>query len=148
MANFESIKEKVLSTAGKVADKSVSIAKVAGDKAKTVGHITKLKTEIALEKDKAKKNYAEIGKLYHEKHKHNPDPDMKQAVEEINLSHETIAQKTSEVEKLKKQLKDEFGEVVEDVKETAEDVKDAAVEEAQDVVDKAQDIIDEVKDEA
>ena len=128
MANFESIKERVLATAGKVADKSVGIAKVAGDKAKILGRITKLKTEIAMEKDNAKKNFAEIGKLYHEKNKHNPDPDMKQAIEEIDLSHEKIAKKKLEVEKLKKQLADDYDEVVEDVKEAAEDVV-ASVEE-------------------
>jgi len=157
MADFESIKEKVLATAGKVANKSVGIAKVAGDKAKTVGHITKLKTEIALEKDSAKKNYVEIGRKYHEKHKHTPpDPEMKQAIEEINMSHETIAKKQREVEKLKKQLKDDYGDVAEEVKERAqdavgvvaekvEDVKHVVTDAAQDAVDKAQDIVDKVK---
>jgi len=152
MANFDSVKEKVVVAAGKVVD----IAKVAGDKAKTAGQITKLKAEIALERDSAKKNYAEIGRMYHEKNKHNPDPDMKQAIQEVELSHETIAKKKREVEKLKKQLTDDYGDVVEDVKEKAEDVigvvaekaedmKHVVTDAAQDAVDKAQNIVDKVK---
>jgi len=141
MANFESVKEKVLATAGKVAEKSVSIAKVAGDKAKLVGRITKLKTEIAMEKDSAKKNYMEIGKKYHEQFRHDPAPDMKQAIEEINLSHETISKKKLEVDLLKKQLKDDFDEVVDDVKEKAEDAheafQEAVTEEVKEVLEKA-----------
>jgi len=152
MANFDSVKEKVVVAAGKVVD----IAKVAGDKAKTAGQITKLKAEIALEKDSAKKNYAEVGRMYHEKNKHNPDPDMKQAIQEIELSHETIAEKQRKVDKLKKQLMDDYGDIVDDVKERtedmvavvaekAEDVKHVVTDAAQDAVDKAQDIVDKVK---
>ena len=134
MANFEQIKEKVLATAGKVADKGVGLAKVAGDKAKLLGRITKLKTEIAMEKDSAKKNFAEIGKLYYEKHKLNPDPDMAQAIEEVNLSLEKVLTKQKEVAELKKQLADDYEEFAEEAEaaakaaaETVEDVVDAVV---------------------
>jgi len=114
MASFESIKDKVLATAGKVADKSVSIAKVAGDKAKLVGKITKLKTEIAMEKDAAKKGYAEIGKLYYEKYKDNPEPEMAQIIEEVTLSIAKVLSKQEEVAALKKELADDYGEQVDD----------------------------------
>jgi len=135
MANFEAIKEKVLETAGRVADKSVCLAKAAGDKAKLVGRITKLKTEIAMEKDSAKKNYIEIGKKYHEQYRHDPAPEMKQAIEEINLSHETISKKKQEVDLLKKQLKDDFDEVVDDVKEKAADYQEAVTEEVKEILE-------------
>jgi len=135
MANFESIKEKVLATAGKVADKSVCLAKAAGDKAKIAGRITKLKTEIAIERDSAKKNYIEIGKKYHEQFKHDPAPEMKQAIEEINLSHETISKKRQEVDLLKKQLKDDFDEVMDDIKEKADEYQEAVTEEVKEILE-------------
>ena len=124
MANFENIKEKALATAGKVADKSVEIAKTAGEKAKVVGRIAKLRTEVAMEKDAARKTFIEIGKLYYEKHKDHPAPDMAQAVTEATVALEAVEAKTAEILALKKELTDNFGEIVEDVKDKAEDVKD------------------------
>ena len=124
MANFEQIKEKVLATAGKVADKSVELAKTAGEKAKLVGRITKLRTEVAMEKEAARKNYASIGKLYYEKHKDSPDPDMAQAIAEISISLEKVTQKQEEIAALKKELADDFGEVVEDVEDAVETAVD------------------------
>lgn len=137
MANFDftNFKEKVVETAGKVADRSVTFAKVAGDKAKLVGRITKLKAEITMEKDRTKKAYAEIGKLYYEKHRDNPDPDMAQAVTEVSVAYESVAKKKEEVDALKKQLADDFGEVVEDVKEDVEDFVDVVAEKVEDVVE-------------
>jgi len=126
MISFEDFKEKALATAGKVADKSVSLARTAGEKAKILGKITKLKTEIAVEKDTMRKTYIELGKLHYEKHKHNPDPDVAQAMADISLSHETVAAKQAQVEALKKELADDFGETVEEIKdEVKEKVEDA-----------------------
>ena len=115
MVDFESIKEKALATAGKVAEKAVDLGKTAGEKAKVLGKITKLKTEIAMEKDAVRKNFAEIGKMYYEKHKDNPDPDMAQAVLEASVSLEAVEAKKREVEALKKELTaDEVDEIQEE----------------------------------
>ena len=133
--DFDRFKEKALATAGKVADKSASIARAAGDKAKLVGRITKLKTEIAMEKDAVRKNFADIGKLYYEKHRENPDPDMAQAVAEVSLSLDTIEAKQQEVVALKKELSDDFGEAVDDMKDKAADIKDDIGEAVEKVVE-------------
>jgi len=135
MISFEEMKDKVLATAGKVADKSVGLAKVAGDKAKLVGRITKLKTEIAMEKDNARKNFAAIGRLYYEKYKSNPDPDMAQAMEEISVSLEKIIIKERAVVDLKKELADDFGDVMDDAKDKAEDVVESVEEVIEDVTE-------------
>ena len=124
MASFEDIKEKALATAGKVADKSVEIARTASEKAKVVGRIAKLRTEVAMEKDNARKTFIKIGELYYEKHKDHPDPDMAQAVAEITVALGAVTAKTAEIAALKKELTDDFGEVKEDVENKAEDVKD------------------------
>jgi len=135
MVSFESFKEKALATAGKVADKSVFFARTAGEKAKILGKITKLKTEIAMEKDTVRKSFVEIGKLYYEKHKDNPTPEMTQAVEEITLSLQIVADKKLEVEALKKELVDDLGdmEVEEEVGKDTEDDVDQVMD---DIVDK------------
>ena len=125
MISFEDFKEKALATAGKVADRSVSLAKTAGEKAKILGKITKLKTEIAMEKDTMRKTYVELGKMHYDKHRHNPDPDMAQAVADISLSHETVAAKQAQVDALKKELSDNDETVVEEVEEAVEKEDDA-----------------------
>jgi len=129
MVSFESFKEKALATAGRLADKSVSLAKTAGEKAKLMGKITKLKTEIAMEKDSVRKTFTEIGKLYFEKHKDNPDLEMAQAVADIMMSLEVVEAKKVEVEVLKRELASDFEEFVEDVEEAVEEVVEDAADE-------------------
>lgn len=134
MANFDfgAMKEKALQTAGMVADKSVEFAKIAGDKAKLAGRITKLKAEIAMEKESAKRNFVELGKKYYEAHKENPTPELAQAVTEISVALEAMGAKRKEVEMLKKQLADDFGEIMEEAEEAildAAEVLEDAVEE-------------------
>ena len=136
MANFEGFVEKVMATAGKVADKSVEIAKVAGDKAKLMGRITKLKTEIAVEKDSIRRNHAEIGKLYYEKYKDNPEEDMAQAIAEATLSMEKVVSKQKEVIALKKLLADDFEDFTEDVEDAVEHAAEKAEEVVEEVTDK------------
>ena len=136
MVSFENFKEKALATAGKVADRSVCLAKAAGDKAKLVGRITKLRTEIAMEKDTARKAYAEIGKLYYDKYRHSPDPDMAQTVTEVSMALEAIEAKKKEIAALKKQMADDFDETVEEVEDTVDDVVEDVKDAVEDVVDK------------
>lgn len=124
--DFEKMKEIAIETAGKVADKSVEFAKIAGEKAKLAGRITKLKAEIVMEKDTAKKAFSEIGRLYYEKHKQNPEPDMAQGVTEVSVALEAIAKKQEEVDALKKELADNFDDVMEDLEEKVQEIVDDA----------------------
>lgn len=128
MGTLEDLRDKALATAGKVADKSVTLARAAGDKAKLLGRITKLKTEVAMERDLIKKSYVEIGRRYYEAHKHNPDPDMAQVMTEISIALDAMDKKQQEVEKLKKQLSDDYGEIMEDIEETVEEVVEKVLE--------------------
>jgi len=136
MVDFESIKERALATVGRVAEKSVDIAKAAGEKAKLAGRITKLKTEIAMEKDTLRKTFAELGKMYYEKHKDNPTHEMAQAVADAGLSLEILEAKQAEVDALKKELIDDIDEILDDdidveieVVEIVEDVSEEKTEE-------------------
>jgi len=138
MVNFDKMKEKALATAGKMADKSVGFAKAAGDKAKIVGKITKLRTEIAMEKDTVRKSFTDIGKLYYEKNKANPDPEMEQVVEEVTTSLASAQEKQKEIEALKKELADDFGEAMEEVKDRFEDLKEEAAEVVEEIVEKVE----------
>ena len=148
MANidFESIKERTLATAGKVAGKSAAIARTAGEKAKLVGKITKLKTEIAMEKDGIRKNFIAIGKKYYEQHKHDPHPDMAQAVTEVGVSFGVVNAKKAEVEALKKELADDWGDAVGSVEGAVDDLKDVVTDAAGDVKDAVGDVVETVKE--
>jgi len=139
MASFESIKEKALATAGRLAGKSVDIAKTAGEKAKLLGKITKLKTEIAMEKDTIRTNFIEIGKMYYEKHKDNPDPEMAQAVMEAGVSLEAVAIKKVEVELLKKEL------MADDLDEMAEKELEIELEDVEKEIDEIEELDVEVE---
>jgi len=145
MANFDNIKEIALDSAGKVADKTVSIAKTVGEKAKLAGKITKLRTEIAVEKDTARKAYYEIGKLYFEKHGKHPDPEMAQAVAEVGVALEKAAAKLEEVGRLKKQLVAAGG--TETVEEAVEDAVKVVAKKVEETVDEVTDTVKEVAEE-
>ena len=140
--DFDKVKEKVLSTAGRAADKSVEIAKVCSEKAKIVGRITKLRTEVAMEKDAQRKQFLELGKRYYETHKDNPAPSLLQAVEDLKLSQEAVTQKLEEIYTLKKELADNFEDTVEDLEEVIETV----AEKAEEVVEEVKEVAEEVKE--
>jgi len=142
MGSFENFKESAINTAGKVADKSVEIARTVGDKAKIVGKIAKLRTEVAMEKDSVKKAYVEIGKLYYQKHKNDPETDMAQIIAEVSVSLEAVNAKTAEILALKKELADDFGDFTETAAEKAEDIADDVKETVEDVVEKVADAVD------
>jgi hypothetical protein len=67
-----------------------------------------------MEKDALRKTFAELGKMYYEKHKDNPTPDMAQAVADAGLSLEVLEAKQTEVDALKKELIDDIDEILDD----------------------------------
>jgi len=101
MANFNEIKDKLLVKLGTAADSTKDFAEKAADKAKISGKIAKLTMEIAGEKDGMKKTYIEIGKLYYDTHKDDPEGFFIQLCEEISLTQQGIAAKEAEIEALK-----------------------------------------------
>lgn len=101
MKDFSEIKNVVLSSIGKAADAGKGIANKAADKAKSGARIAKLTVEIASEKENMKKAYMEIGKLYYDTHKDDPEGFFIQLCDEVALAQKNIADKEAEIEELK-----------------------------------------------
>ncbi len=101
MKDLSEIKNAVLSSIGKAADAGKDIANKAADKAKSGARIAKLSMEIAGEKENMKKAYIEIGKLYYDTHKDDPEGFFIQLCDEVGLAQKNIADKEAEIESLK-----------------------------------------------
>lgn len=139
MADFNDIKEKVLNTLEMVADSTKELAGKAADKAKSTARIAKLSMEINSEKDTIKKAYLEIGKLYYEMNRDDPDGFFAQLCDEVTVANAEIAAKEAEIAELKengiggaeeKDVEVEFTECCcGDEPEEACDCADAPVEE-------------------
>ena len=121
MANLNETKEKVMTTIGTVADMTKDFAAQIGDKAKGMARIAKLTIEINNEKETIKKAYSEIGKLYYETHRDNPEGFFTQLCEEITLAGSGITDREDEIAAIKAEMKEkgegdpievEFEEVV------------------------------------
>lgn len=125
MINFDNIKSKVITAVGVAADTTKDIADKASDKARDVSRIAKLTFEIGSEKDVIKKAYSEIGKLYYDTYKENPEGFFIQLCDEVTLAMENIAAKEAEIATLKESssidddsITVEFEEIVdEDIEE-------------------------------
>lgn len=117
MAKFDDIKGAVIDTIGLVAEKTRDIAGNVADKAKDVSRVAKLNLEIAGEKETVKKAYIEIGKLYYETRKDDPDGFFVQLCDEITIALDSIAAKEAEIAEIKASADEadivvEFEEVV------------------------------------
>lgn len=143
MKDFNEIKNAVLSSIGKAADAGKDIAnKAAGagkgiankaaGKAKAGARIAKLTVEIANEKENMKKAYLEIGKLYYDTHKDDPEGFFIQLCDEVGLAQKSIAEKEAEIEELKSSENDGAGIEVEFEKVVEADEADADSEAAGD----------------
>lgn len=150
--------DKTKDFAEKAADKTKDFAEKAADKAKAAARITKLNLEISAEKDNMKKTYLEIGKLYYDTHKENPEGFFIQLCEEIALAEKNIADKQAEIASLKADGEDDSIEVeieqypeeeadddivVEIVEEAVEEVAEAVEE----VVEAVEEAVEEAKEE-
>ena len=62
---------------------------------------TKLSAEIAVEKGSVRNLYKDIGKVYYELHRDEPEPAMKQLIAEIDAAMDLIALKQKELDDLK-----------------------------------------------
>jgi len=108
MADIDKIIAKAKEIAEVVADASVEIYKTAEEKTKLVARIAKLKAEIAGEKTRIKKQYLAIGKKYYSAHIAGTTAELDEEVKTIEAAFEAIADKTTEIERLKtEKVKDE-----------------------------------------
>jgi len=171
MPDFSSLRDKFRSTVSVVADRTKDLAEKTADKAKSTTRIAKLTMEINSEKDALKKTYAEIGKLYYETRKDEPDGFFVQLCDEVTIALENIAEKEAEIATLKaggeeESIDVEFEEVVAEaeaeaaaveetieqaVEEAAEEIKEKAEEAAEtveEVKEKAEEVMEEIKDQA
>lgn len=105
MANFNEIKSTVFSALGIAADKTRKVAAKAADKAKDVSRITKLTVEIKSANDAVEKTYTEIGRLYYETRKSDPDDFFVQLCQEVTAHFESINDMQSELDELKLNIK-------------------------------------------
>ena len=117
LAKIGQVADTAKDFAEKTADSAKDFAEKAADKAKDAGRIAKLNVEIATEKENMKKTYIEIGKLYYDTHKDDPDGFFIQLCEEIQIAEKNIAAKEAEIAELKAAKEDdsievEFEEVV------------------------------------
>lgn len=121
MANFDELKNKFLSSLGKAAEAGKDIAVKAADagkdiavkaseKAKCGTRIAKLSIDVAGEKDNMKKAYLEIGKLYYDTHKDDPEGFFIQLCEEVTLARSNIEAMEKEIAELKGGTDDEENE--------------------------------------
>lgn len=101
MADINDIKDTVLSTLGNVAGKAMDIAGKTKDTAKGMARIAKLSMDVNNEKAAVDKAYIEIGKLYYETRKDDPDGFFVQLCDEITLARENIDKLNEEIAAIK-----------------------------------------------
>ena len=101
MASFNELREKLKDTLNAVADTTKDFASKTADKAKDAARIAKLSVEINGVKDTIKKAYLEIGKLYYEMHRDDPDGFFAQLCDEVTVANANIAAKEAEIAELK-----------------------------------------------
>jgi len=126
MLTFDELKDKVLATAGTVADKSIEMAKFAGDKAKLAAKIARLNAELAGERETLRRTYQEIGKRYYELHRTAPEENMAQAVADAEHSLEKIEAKRHQISDLKTELKFSGEDYMDDDIEDPDDLEPEA----------------------
>ena len=129
--DINEIKDKVIASVGTAVDAGKDLAGKAADMAKAGARIAKLNMEISAEKENLRKTYIEIGKLYYDTHKDDPEGFFIQLCDEVALSEKNIADKQAEIDELRagelgEDVSVEFENVVADEETAAAD----AVEEA------------------
>ncbi len=112
MVDFDNLKDKAKVSLSRAALTAKDLADKAGDKAKDLGRIAKLSLEINSEKDVIRKAYSDIGKLYYDTYKDNPDGLFIQLCDEVSLAVENISAKEAEITKLKTSGDDDDDSIV------------------------------------
>ncbi len=121
MFDFDNLKDKAKVSLSRAALTAKDLADKAGDKAKDVGRIAKLTLEINTEKDVIRKAYSDIGKLYYDTYKDNPDGLFIQLCDEVSLATENISAKEAEITKLKASEGEDDDSIVVEFEEIVDD---------------------------
>ena len=145
MADINELKGTLLNTLGTVAEKTRSFAEKAADKAKDVTKIAKLNMEMGAEKDNIQKAYLEIGKLYYEMHKNEPDSFFVQLCDAITLANENLSKLRVELDDLKAGLTAKGVDIEVELTEEAPCAEEAPVLEDDFVQDTVQDAAETVE---
>lgn len=148
---FNNIKDKVLSTLGQATDSVKGLAGSATDKAKAGARIAKLSMEAATAREELKKSYLEIGRLYYDAHKDDPEGFFVQLFEEVRIAEADIAAKEAEIAELKDTLRDGFSNVTVEITKDEDfsdvvDQTEAAVEEVQEAAEEIKEAVEEFKE--
>jgi len=101
MASYDDLKRKAKDAFDTIADVSVEAYKLAEEKAKILARRTKLNADITREKVLIRRLKAEIGGLYYDLHKDDPEEAFKQGCDSITASLESIAAKRRELDDLR-----------------------------------------------
>ena len=102
MANYDEIKKKAKEALETIADVSVEAYKIAEEKAKVLAKRAKLNAEITHEKSVIRRLKLDIGGVYYDLHKDDPEDALKPGCDSITASLESIAAKRMELEDLKR----------------------------------------------
>ena len=101
MSGFNEFMGKVGFLANKAAEKTKDLAAVAAEKTKQVSRVTKLNMDISGQRETIRKAYAELGRLYYEAHKADPEPDLAQVCLQIDQANDAIASMEAEIARIK-----------------------------------------------
>ncbi len=101
MTDFNGLKDTLLTKLGTMALKTRDLAEKATDKAKDVTKLAKLSIDLSSEKETLQKTFAEMGKLYYDTRKNDPDSFFIQLCEEVKSSQNNIARLQMELDELK-----------------------------------------------
>lgn len=131
MSGFNDFMDKAGLFAAKAAGKAKELAGAAAEKTKEVSRVARLNMDISSKRDAIKKAYAELGKLYYEAHKLDPEEAFAPACQQIDEASAAIAAMEAEIEKIKAAGGDaqdaDFASVV-DATAAEADVEDVEVE--------------------
>lgn len=101
MSGFNDFMDKAGVLAVKAAEKAKDLANVAAEKTKQVSRVAKLNMDISAQRDTIKKAYAELGRLYYEAHREDPDGALAQVCQEIDMAQAAIKNLEEEIAAIK-----------------------------------------------
>lgn len=108
-------------SAGQFTQKVVGVARSGAAGAKRLARITKLKMDISSRKDSIRHTYAQIGKLYYEAHREEPEGFFTEYFRKIDIDMSEIADFEAEIAALREDAADaEFEPVAEATEKDAE----------------------------
>ena len=109
--NFDDIKNTVVNAVGTAAVKTRDFAEKAGVKVKAGARIAKLNMDISSKKNAIEKAYTEIGKIYYDLHKNEPESMYVRIFDDIRVAYEDIEILEQEIEDIKLSKDEDDGSI-------------------------------------